>query len=154
MLTLGVVLDIATPAAHRHAGESSSRCCRLATVCRPKGTSSPTRLGGGGGAPLVGVPPSPVGDRVEEPVRGVSPTESAMRRTRSRTLSPKRKREEPTNVSEAVPTEKEDGCRGVRETANQPETLVEKGSNEMRGYPQAGILVGTPENHQGQVISR
>jgi hypothetical protein len=45
-------------------------------------------------------------------------------------------------VSEAVPKEKKDGCRGVQEIENQPETLVRKGSNETRGYPQAGIPLG------------
>ena len=96
-----------------------------------------------------GIQPLPYGflslprDRVEKPVQGtLAPTESAVRRTRSRTFSRPREREEPTNVSEAVQKEKKDGCRGVQEIENQPETLVRKGSNETRGYPQAGIPLG------------
>ncbi len=65
-----------------------------------------------------------------------------------------REREEPMNVSEAVPTEKKDGCRGVRETINQPETFVMQGSNENRGYPQAGIPVGIGKTNKRQVIPR
>jgi hypothetical protein len=45
-------------------------------------------------------------------------------------------------VRAPVPTEKEDGCRGVRESGKQPETFVIQGSNETAGYPQAGIPMG------------
>jgi hypothetical protein len=58
------------------------------------------------------------------------------------------------NVSEAVPTEKKDGYRGVRDTGKQPEPFVVQGSNENRGYPQAGIPVGIGKTNQRQVIPR
>ena len=54
------------------------------------------------------------------------------------------------NVSEAVPTEKKDGCRGVRDAGKQPETLVIQGSNETAGYPQAGIPMGIGKIDKGQ----
>ena len=65
-----------------------------------------------------------------------------------------REREEPANVSEAVPTEKKDGCRGVRDIEKQPETFVIQGSNETAGYPQAGIPMGIGKIDKGQVIPR
>jgi hypothetical protein len=51
-----------------------------------------------------------------------------------------------------APTEKEDGCRGVRDSANQPETLVAQGSNKTAGYPLAGIPTGIGKIQQSKVI--
>ena len=65
-----------------------------------------------------------------------------------------REREEPANVSEVVPTEKKDGCRGVQGTGKQPEPFVIQGSNENRGYPQAGIPVGIGKTVKDKVIPR
>ena len=96
-----------------------------------------------GAEPLsVGSSPLPR-DRVEKPVAVLLSTNRVPREgDEEPDFFSEREREEPANVSEAVPTEKKDGCRGVQGTGKQPEPFVIQGSNENRGYPQAGIPVG------------